>query len=305
MTKSKTRLKKYKKLKKHTQTKKRALTPMACSPFQEMDYTCYSKETLQKMIQLWNNRHQDRPFLHTNDPKKIYDHFIAYFKDCNTESCWSDKFHFKDTDMKHFFAPLAPSSWDKKPNEWLSDRDIERVMEQYEAKYSCFQFMGPSPIDFDKIDNNTNTCVWNELCQFQLKTMLKNKKTKLGFIFNTDTHDKSGQHWISMFVNIKKHQIFYFDSVGDAPPKEIQAFIQKICKQGLQLHPPIRFQIDSNEGIQHQYGNTECGIYSLFFIIHMLEDKITKNYLKTHILKDTYMEKFRKKYFNSSTLFGL
>jgi len=30
----------------------------------------------------------------------------------------------------------------------------------------------------------------------------------------------------------------------------------------------------------------------------MLDDKITGHYLKTHILKDEYMEKFRKVYFN-------
>jgi hypothetical protein len=30
----------------------------------------------------------------------------------------------------------------------------------------------------------------------------------------------------------------------------------------------------------------------------MLEDKLTEHYLKTHILKDEYMNKFRKIYFN-------
>jgi hypothetical protein len=30
----------------------------------------------------------------------------------------------------------------------------------------------------------------------------------------------------------------------------------------------------------------------------MLEDKITGHYLKTHVLKDTYMQQFRKIYYN-------
>jgi len=51
--------------------------------------------------------------------------------------------------------------------------------------------------------------------------------------------------------------------------------------------------------VEHQYKNTECGIYSLFFIIHLLEDKLTSTYFKTHKLKDEYMHTFRKKYFNS------
>ena len=33
---------------------------------------------------------------------------------------------------------------------------------------------------------------------------MKRGKTKIGIIFNTDPHDKPGQHWISMFINIKK-----------------------------------------------------------------------------------------------------
>jgi hypothetical protein len=41
-------------------------------------------------------------------------------------------------------------------------------------------------------------------------------------------------------------------------------------------------------------------MYSLFFIVHLLEDKFTEHYLKTHILKDEYMEKFRHVYFNDS-----
>jgi Ulp1 family protease len=103
-----------------------------------------------------------------------------------------------------------------------------------------------------------------------------------------------------MFINIKKKKIFFFDSTGDKGPKQIMNLVDRIIDEGRSLTPKIHFEFDSNEGIEHQYGNTECGIYSLFFIVHMLEDKFTENYLKTHILKDKYMEHFRKIYFNDS-----
>jgi hypothetical protein len=32
--------------------------------------------------------------------------------------------------------------------------------------------------------------------------------------------------------------------------------------------------------------------------VHMLEDKLTAKYLKTHIITDEYVNKFRKIYFN-------
>ena len=60
------------------------------------------------------------------------------------------------------------------------------------------------------------------------------------------------------------------------------------------------FKFDQNYPVEHQYGNTECGVYSIFFIAHMLEDTINEEYLKTHILHDKYMSKFRKIYFNGA-----
>jgi Ulp1 family protease len=143
-------------------------------------------------------------------------------------------------------------------------------------------------------------CVWDELCNFSLEDQINNGKNKIGIIFNTDPHNKPGQHWISMFINIKKNKIFFFDSTGDKPSPQIMALANRIKDQGLGLNPKRKIKFDSNEGIEHQYGNTECGIYSLYFIVHMLEDKLTEQYLKTHILKDEYMNKFRHIYFNDS-----
>jgi Ulp1 family protease len=101
-----------------------------------------------------------------------------------------------------------------------------------------------------------------------------------------------------MFINIKKGTIFYFDSAGEKVPAQIKKFADMVTDQGSNLIQPIQFKFDQNHPVEHQYGNTECGIYSLFFIVHMLEDKITTHYLKTHVLKDKYMEQFRKVFFN-------
>ena len=73
-----------------------------------------------------------------------------------------------------------------------------------------------------------------------------------------------------------------------------------VIEQGKKLTKPIHFKYDENYPVEHQYGNTECGIYSIFFIIHMLKDKITGYYLKTHVLKDKYIEQFRNIYFNGN-----
>ena len=254
------------------------------------------------MKEIWNARHPDQPIT-SNDTKEIWEHLKNFFiKSCNKESCWINKL-VKGTkfekELLDSFAPESPNDWQKNPNQWLSSIDILDVMSQYEKAYKCFDFIGPSPIDFDT-RKLYGECVWDELCNFSLREQIKLGKNKIGIIFNTDPHDKPGQHWISMFINIKKKKIFFFDSTGDKPVDEIMALVDRIKEQGLNLSPKMNFHFDSNEGIEHQYGNTECGIYSLYFIVHMLEDKMTEHYLKTHILKDEYMEKFRKIYYNDS-----
>jgi len=302
---------KYSKTKKHQKKYKykikagSSLKKINCSPKSkgEMNgFSCYTDNSLFKLRDLWNARHPNLK-ISSNNPKDIHSQLSKNLKNvCSTEACWlkqkGDFGHIKD-ELSDSFAPISPPEWKKNPNEWLSSEDIIKVMKQYEKAYKCFDFLGPTPIDFDT-KKMYGECVWDELCNFSLENQIKKGKTKIGIIFNTDPHNKPGKHWISLFINIKKKKIFFFDSTGDEAPPEVAALIERIKKQGLALNPPIKFVSDSNEGVEHQYGNTECGIYSLFFVVHMLEDKLTDHYLKTHILKDKYMEKFRHVYFNDS-----
>ena len=279
------------------------LEKVNCSPKDKKeikDFTCYTENSLFKLRDKWNLRHPYEKIT-TNDPKEIHKILSSFLSElCNKESCWlkqKDEFGDLDENFKESFAPESPAEWKKNPNEWLSSLDIIKVMKQYEKAYKCFDFIGPSPIDFDK-KKIYGECVWEELCNFDLEYQIKKGKTKIGIIFNTDPHDKPGEHWISMFVNIKKGKIYFFDSVGRTAPHQVKKFVENIENQGKLLNPKINFEYDENHPVEHQYGNTECGVYSIFFIVHMLEDKFTEEYLKTHLLKDKYMEKFRKVYFN-------
>jgi hypothetical protein len=275
-----------------------------CSPkvLNELNmFSCYTDKSLFKLRDLWNTKHPDSP-IKSNNGKEIHQLLSKYMNNvCETEACWLNQNFINSKDVKNIesesFAPEQPDEWDKKPNEWLTSMDIIKVMKQYEKAYKCFQFIGPTPIDFDK-KMAFGECVWEELCNFNIENQIKNGKFKIGIVFNTDTHDKSGQHWISMFINIKKAQIFFFDSVGDKATPEIKKFVERVKEQGAKLN--IKFEYDENHPVEHQYGNTECGIYSIFFIVHMLQDKITEDYLKSHILKDKYMSEFRAKYFNKT-----
>ena len=264
--------------------------------------TCYSDSDLYKLKDMWNARHPDRP-IKTKNTKQIWILLKEYYATiCNKESCWvrqMTKNSKQEQELLDAFAPESPKEWEKNPNEWLSSIDILQVMNQYEKKYKCFDFLGPSPIDYDT-HKLYGKCVWEELCHFDLVKHLQQQHNKIGVIFNLDPHYKGGSHWVSLFINIKNKTIFFFDSTGEQIPPQINKFVNTVIEQGKQLPNPIIFKFDQNYPVEHQYGNTECGIYSIFFIIHMLEDKITGHYLKTNILKDEYIENFRKVYYNQN-----
>lgn len=296
------RIRRSKSKSKKTMKTKKTLKKVNCSPYSELNSsknTCYTNNDLIKLKDLWNSRHSDN-IIKSDCPKKIHEVLTEKLsRICDKESCWLNKIMNKDEIKKNnflkVFAPKSPVEWKTNPNEWLSSSDITNVMRQYEKAYKCFSFIGPSPIDFDN-RKLYGKCVWEELCNFNLGDYIDDKKNKIGIIFNTDPHYLDGSHWVSLFINIKKKIIFYFDSVGTKIPSEIKRFIERVKKQGA-FHN-ISFKYQSNYGFAHQKSNTECGVYSLYFIVQLLKDTKSVKDFKTKKFHDKYIEKFRKIYFN-------
>lgn len=286
-----------------SQNKTKKFVKSRCSPKpvgNKKSNTCYTDKHLMKFKDMWNQKNPNNQIVAT-DRETVWNELKNKLSNvCDRESCWYKEFansYDINHELEDLFAPKSPDQWKTNPNQWLSTSDILKVMDQYTKIYKCFEFIGPSPIDYDFIEY-PGECVLNELCNFNMQNQIDKGKTKIGVIFNTDPHNKSGEHWISLFINIKKGLIFYFDSAGNPIHKNIKRFVKMITKQGANLQTPIKFKFDQNYPKTHQYGTTECGMYSLYFIIHMLEDKVTGEYLKTHVINDKYIEKFRKIYYN-------
>lgn len=265
---------------------------------QVLPFTCYTTDALSKMRDLWNARHPDEKIT-SNEPREIWNYFKEVFADvCDSEMCWLNdhfsKYKLDSEIMNYTFAPKSPSSWKKKPNEWLSSLDIMNVMKQYEKRYHCFEFIGPSPIDFDT-HIMYGECVWEELCKFNIETYLKKEKYKIGVIFNLDPHYKGGSHWVSLFINIRKKCIYYFDSYGQKPEKEIETFVNRVISQASKLGIEMKYEYNKK---RHQYSNSECGMYSLYFIIENLKDTPIQDLFEKRV-EDKKMLELRNIYFNS------
>jgi hypothetical protein len=218
--------------------------------------------------------------------------------ECSNEICFMEKLvdSHNDTEKfkKEFFAPIAPKSWNNNINEWLSNIDIANVLTQYEEAYPEFKFIGPSPIDFN--DYVHNSCVYPELCNLNVKELYNKGIRKFGIVFNLSHHNEKGSHWVSLFTDLNKKFVFYFDSCGDKIPKEIDELVKKIVSQSKEIG--IQLTEDSSYKFVHQKGGTECGMYALYFIINLIEGLKTKEYFKTYRIPDKEVESFRHFYFN-------
>ena len=270
-----------------------------CSPKkngEQLEFTCYTKKALNEMKDLWNARHPDGKIIQ----ERPYDIWMALGDNmkntCNRESCWMKQKWSKNNlskDTKKSFAPTQPSVWKRKPNEWLTSIDILNVMKQYEDKYEDFDFIGPSPIDFDTHKMH-GECVWDELCKFSLRKQKEEKKKKIGIIFNLDPHDKPGSHWVAAYINMYKKELYYFDSYGDRTPSKIKTLIKRIQKESKEFGKKYKFFVNKK---RHQYSNSECGMYCLHFIIEMTKGTSFQKFQKIRYT-DKLMKKLRNIYFN-------
>jgi hypothetical protein len=173
----------------------------------------------------------------------------------------------KDYLKKTYLRPEQPASWKSDPDMWLDSTNIENVMKQYEDAFPNFEFMGPFPIDFAAPDpydkSGKQHCLIKEICSLRVADSIKQGTQYIGIIYNLDPHFKNGSHWVGNFIDIPRHKCYYFDSYGYEPPKQVARFMKWLTTQD----PQMKLGYNARR-FQHQ--DSECGMYSLYFIIRML-----------------------------------
>jgi hypothetical protein len=287
--------------------------------------SCFTPEIVINIRDAYNKKHPDNKIVDSN-PKRVW-WFLKNNLNCQKEDCWLEQLEdstMKSNIRKFIFAPKKPPEWKSNPDEWLSNFDIEEVAKQYETSHPEFKLIGPTTIDFDtRLPEKGGKCVLEDLCRFDLARFIRAKRTKIGIVFNLDKHDQSGSHWVSLFVDIDDKYLFFFDSADNEIPPEIWQkpeelekqeksdkqlpLVNRIMEQGRELG--IKFTFYNNHGHRHQSSNTECGMYSLFFIITLLtgETPFTKGVMSVKKRRDLFLKKkipdktvfgYRRLYFN-------
>lgn len=218
----------------------------------------FDKELLDNFRKVYNSEHQD----------KIKD----------GDDVWTElkhKLHSKcktgrvECIVAHLMnKPKAPESWMVNPNEWLSSIDIENVEKQYMKLFNKYKFLGCIPIDFD-LKSKAGKCLVNVLCSLKIKDLISQGFYQYGIVFNTDKHDGPGQHWFALYCDIRPEleygRITYFDSYASKPESEIKILMSR-WKSEIDSLNLFKKPLELSRNVtKHQFKDSECGMYSLYF----------------------------------------
>ena len=281
--------------------------------------SCFTLESLVKIATAYNNYigPSSNKLININSTKSILiKELTNRITNCGSNQlCWLDVEWIKKIDDPeiHYntFRPKGPQGRFK----WLSTTNINDIMIQYEQKYTDFKFLGAVPYDFEDLEQL-------QIGKLNLDELSINTK-KIGLVINFDEHWKKGSHWVGLYADLKNDNIFYFDSYGTKPKKKISNFVKKIAMWCFKNHhaniikkkPEYSnymntesqfmkinknkyeniMNIDYNK-IRHQFKNSECGVYSVNFILRILQGDSFKN-ICDKIITDDQINECRKIYF--------
>ena len=279
------------------------------------DGSCLTEDVLGKLIAAYNKQYPKNKIIDANAGKttksqqdsksaRLWEAFAGKMDSNLTEHEWLDLPFVKSAlsvdeikrIKKENFRPNAPDEWKRNPTAWLSTDDIDNALVQYTEKYPDFKYFGAVPSDFSLRAKDGN-CMISDLCAINLAQLIKKKYRFIGAVFNFDPHNKSGSHWVGMFVNIPKCEINYLDSNGYMPIPQIKQLLLMIKGQAAKLGMKFKIQYCKK---RHQYKNTECGVYAINFISSQIEGKEFAE-IANDVIKDEVMNQRRKRFFNEST----
>jgi len=249
--------------------------------------TCLPHEMLERLRDEWNKRFPNHKIpMSVHKKERLWAELRARLQSqykCASEYCAVQQLT-KDGDpiqkeTSAYFRPKKPDEWNSNPREWHDSITLAKVMEQYEVAFPHFEFIGPTPIDFDsKMPGAWGKCVLDELCNLNLAEMKASGKKAIGIIFNLDPHDRPGSHWVCAFIDLNTMSAYYYDSYGYEPCPEIRRLLRRCREQGCK-------QIVWND-IRHQRKKSECGTYCMFIIISLLKGKTFSDLCKNRVEDD-------------------
>lgn len=217
--------------------------------------------------------------------------------DCDSESCiYSNILVQKkinkntiEQELKTRFKPQGPFDNDA----WLDNIHIDSVLRQLMETYKHFYAIPFQMIDFKEKGT--------ELATINLLKKINEGYTKIAVVLNTDVSDGKGKHWFAMFMDFAHdtYSLEFFNSSGNLPVHQIRTWQIETKKMFERKGFPTKCIIVSPNEIQKS--DSECGVFSLWFIWSRLENHPVEEFKNVNMgPDDKRMVEFRKMLFRHS-----
>ena len=169
-----------------------------------------------------------------------------------------------DRELETRFKPEGPSQ----SREWLSNWNISDVLSAYSKRFHFFEFIDSAMMDFQKYDN--------DLIKFDPEALRAKGKTCFACVLNTDVHTGRGKHWVTLFCDLRRSPgtLEFFNSANKSPPKDVSRFFDQLASRlGATYQKEVKY-FETAGDIEHQKGNSECGLFSLYYIWNRLSESL-------------------------------
>ena len=276
-----------------------------CAPgkYDKTNKTCFRLDQLMEMAKAYNryihkhNINNDTEWKYIEiieDKNYLLSELKKRFNDvCQDEICITQQDFMNELiqDMREeilsdTFLPDGPAE----STEWLTTTHINDILHLYEKNDKHFIFLGAVPLDC----NELSFC---PLYNLKFDDYYDDGIYKLAIIFNHDTYGKPGSHWVALYMDLKNGEIDFCDSTGNPPIKNIVNIINNFIKWYKKKTGKNAIYHENTKS--YQTDSSECGVYSINFIIRRLSgekfDDIIKNSLNFKEINSCRNAYFRNK----------
>jgi len=213
---------------------------------------------------------------------------------CNSAACLTTELNLDKKWSRTIRMNTKPQG-DINGNTWLDSGQITHILDNFKTQTNeKFFNMGFGTVDFIK-----PTCDYkefNKLKNVTLNELIKNGYSTAGAVINTDECNGRGIHWFVVFIDLRNEdeiRLEYYNSVNSEMPVNICEFFKKLRSEYEKSNTKIRpVKICSMLPRNHQKENSECGVYSLYYIRSRLDGISGDDIIKSE-LSDDVVHEFR------------
>lgn len=206
-------------------------------------------------------------------------------------------------------------------NKLLSNINIDNVLRQWMSHFPDFFAYNFNMIDYaqnsiDKFGRVVPKPDTLATINFDDLYNSPNKYRIAACVINSDVSTGPGKHWMALVADARgdgEWSVEFFNSSGNPPAPEWVNWMQKTkhimerlrrrssneAAPNAESPPPAGPVVLAKSTVRHQYSNTECGVYSLFYIWARLCG-VAKEVLLNNPIPDRLMFAFRQHLFENS-----